>query len=42
MSRIKNDPLAERYYNIIQQKIIEDYYWEQKVKNFLKTGSYYE
>ena len=39
---IMNDPLAERYYNIIQQKIIEDYYWEQKVKNFLKTGSYYE
>ena len=37
-----NDPLAERYYNIIQQKIIEDYYWEQKVKNFIKTGNYYE
>ena len=37
-----NDPLAERYYNIIQEKIIEDYYWEQKVKNFIKTGNYYE
>jgi len=39
---IMNDPLAERYYNIIKEKVKEDYYWEQKVKNFIKTGSYYE
>ncbi len=39
---IMNDPLAERYYEIIKQKIIEDCYWEQKVKNFIKTGSYYD
>ena len=37
-----NDPLEERYYEIIKQKIMEDYYWEQKVKNFIKTGSYYD
>ena len=47
-----NDPLAERYYNIIKEKVKEDYYWEQKVKedyyweqkaeNFIKTSSYYD
>ena len=37
-----NDPLAERYYTLIKEKVKEDYYWEQKVKNFIKTGSYYE
>ena len=39
---IMNDSLEERYYEIIKQKIMEDYYWEQKVKNFIKTGSYYD
>jgi|TARA_R110000787_G_scaffold266045_1_gene372127 hypothetical protein len=24
-----NDPLAERYYNIIKEKVKKDYYWEQ-------------
>ena len=42
-----NDPLAERYYNIIQEKIKEDlrfsnYYWKVKAENFIKTGNYYE
>jgi len=37
-----NDPLAERYYTLIKEKVKEDYYWEQKVKNFIKKGSYYE
>ena len=37
-----NDPLAERYYNIIKKKVKEDYYWEQKAKNFIKTGGYYD
>ena len=39
---IMNDPLAERYYTLIKEKVKEDYYWEQKVKNFIKKGSYYE
>jgi len=39
---IMNDPLSERYYSIIKEKVKEDYYWEQKVKNFIKTGSYYD
>ena len=37
-----NDPLAERYYNIINEDVWVDYYWEQKAKNFIKTGSYYD
>ena len=24
-----NEPLAERYYNIIKEKVKEDYYWEK-------------
>jgi len=39
---IMNDPLAERYYNIIKEKVKEDYYWQKKVENFIKTGSYYD
>jgi len=35
---IMNDPLAERYYNIIKEKVKEDYYWEQKVKNLISRG----
>ena len=35
---IINDPLAERYYNIIKEKVKEDYYWEQKVKNLISRG----
>ena len=30
-----NDPLAERYYALIKEKVKEDYYWEQKVKNLI-------
>jgi len=37
-----NDPLAERYYNIIKEKVKEDYYWQKKAENFIKTGSYYD
>ena len=39
---MNKDPLAERYYNIIKEKVKEDYYWEKKVKNFIETGSYYD
>ena len=39
---MNKDPLAERYYNVIKEKVKEDYYWEQKVKNFIKTGSNYK
>jgi len=39
---MNKDPLAERYYNIIKEKVKEDYYWQQKAENFIKTGSYYD
>jgi hypothetical protein len=39
---MNKDPLAERYYNIIKEKVKVDYYWEQKAKNLIKTGSYYD
>ena len=39
---VNKDPLAERYYNIIKEKVKEDYYWEQKAENFIKTSSYYD
>jgi len=30
-----NDPLAERYYTLIKEKVKEDYYWEQKLKKII-------
>jgi hypothetical protein len=38
----EKDELAERYYAIIEKAIKEDYYWQKKAENFIKTGSYYE
>ncbi len=38
----EKDELAERYYNIIKEKVKVDYYWEQKAENFIKTSSYYD
>ncbi len=38
----EKDELAERYYAIIEKTIKENYYWEKKAENFIKTGSYYE
>ena len=36
------DELSKRYFEVINKKIKEEYYWEQKVKNFIKAGNYYE
>ena len=36
------DELSERYFEIINKKIKEEYHWEQKVNNFIKTGNYYK
>lgn len=37
------DELSDRYFEIIRKKIEkEEYYWQKKAKNFIKTGSYYE
>ena len=38
----EKDELAERYYAIIERAIKEEYYWQKKAENFIKTGSYYE
>ena len=36
------DELSKRYEVINKRIKFEEYYWEQKVKNFIKTGNYYK